>query len=361
MRQEEQLDLFESNEKDQNYIFSDAFISKLYSMDWRVRNKFFVDQFPNLRLEEVSELSQRLGIIRIGKSDFENPPEWENLDTKPPYVEGYKLEDYLNLIPDFKDPYPCYVIEHDGILVVRDDLIPGNLGSKARYAEALMQRVEEKYLFYAMVNSGQAMKVLASTAKRYGKVVVGIAPLRKEPTIGHIEAMHHGAIMLYYQTGGMAGARKRCRAFIHDQLEGKGLYIPAGVKHPYITAGFASCVSKIYNQYKPDAIFCATSTATMAHGIMVGTPSSCEVHAVQVAGNSSLRKWPGRAVCYEHDQPFTEKVRPQHTPPFNSISTYDAKAWQYAVWYKKEHPEKKVMFWNVAGETSLDDVKKVTW
>lgn len=335
-------------------IFSNSFIQSLYETQWFERNVRFASLFKGLEIISVSET----GIVRIGKSDFENPKGWINVDNQPPFVDGYSFKDYMKLVPDFQDPYPNNVVEHEGILVVRDDLIPGNLGSKVRYAEALMQQVKEKYLFYAMVNSGQALKVLASVAKKYNKVVVGIAPNRKEPTLSHIEAMEHGAIMLYYQTGGMAGARKRCRAFIHDHLLGNGLYIPAGVKHPIITAGFAKSVNKIYNEFKPDVIFCACSTAVMSHGINIGTPDECEVHAVQVAGNSSLKKWPGTLKVYHHDQPFSEEVSEKDAPPFNCIRTYDAKVWKYAKEYKEQNPNKKVMFWNVAGVPNLDDVKE---
>lgn len=335
-------------------IFSDSFIQSLYEMKPLDRNIYFVSLFKNLKFNEKYETNW---CPQIGKSDFENPKGWVNVDNQPPYTEGYSFKDYMNLIPNFKDPFESNVVEHDGVLVIRDDLIPQNLGSKARYAEALMQQVKEKYILYGMVKSGQALKVLAATAKKYNKIVVGIACLYKEPPIAHIEAMEHGAILMYYQSGGMAGVRKRCRAFINDQLLGRGLYIPAGVKSPYITAGFAKSINNIYQQYKPDAIFCATSTAVMAHGIMSGTPEKCEVHAVQVAGNASLKKWPGRAIVYEHDQPFSEAVDKKDAPPFNCIPTYDAKAWKYARDYKKNNPNKTVMFLNVAGQHDLKDVK----
>lgn len=327
-------------------IYSDGFIQKLYEMDWKDRNWYFANIFKNLEIVTKYETNP---CPQIGKSDFENPKGYTNLDSLPPSDAALTFEDYKALVPNFEDPFESNVVMHDDIMVVRDDLIPGNLGSKARYADAFMRTVKEKYILYAMVKSGQAMKVLTHAAKKYNKVLVGIAPNRREPTIAHIEAMEMGAIMLYYQTGGMAGARKRCRAFINDQLQGQGVYIPAGVKHPFIVSGFAQSVNKIYNQYKPDVIFCVASTSVMTHGIMIGTPEECEVHSVQVAGNASSKKWPGRAKIYFHDQDFSEDVRKEDAPPFNSILNYDAKGWKYAIEYKKNNPDKKVMFWNVAG------------
>lgn len=330
-------------------IFSDVYIQGLYSMDYQTRNSVFAQQFKNLELIDIPEH----GVPQIGKSDFQNPSGWKNPDNAPPFEPGWTQDDYLKLVPGFHDPIPLNVVDHEGVFVVRDDMIPGNLGSKVRYAEVLMQKVPEKYLFYAMVPQGQAGKVLTSVAKKHNKVIVLIAPWRKEPTPAHIEAMELGAIMLYYKTGGMAGARKRCRAFISDQLDGKGMYVPAGVKHPLITAGFMCSAMALKEQFGPDAVFCAASTSVMAHGLALAFPHA-EVHAVQVAGNASTKKWPGRLIVHDHSQPFNEPCPSEDMPPFPSIATYDAKAWKYALDYKKANPDKRVIFWNVAGEHDVN-------
>ena len=335
-------------------IFSDEYTKYLYSLTPSERNKEFISNFPNLNVLDIPDH----GVPRIGKAtkEYPNPKDWVNVDALPPRDENLSLQDYEKLVPNFNDPYPNNVVEHEGILVIRDDLIPGNLGSKARYAEALLSTVKERYLFYAMVPHGQALKVLSSIAKKYNKIVVAIAPLRNEPTEGHLEAMEHGAIMMYYQTGGMAGARKRCRDFIVEQLGGNGLYVPAGVKNPLIIAGFAKSCEAINAVYKPDVVFSVASTMVMSHGIQLGFPQA-EIYAIQVAGNSASQKWPGRAKIINHPQKFEEECPKDKMPPFNSISTYDSKGWAYALEYKKANPDKVVMFWNVAGESNREDVK----
>ena len=51
---------------------------------------------------------------------------WEEID-----------DDYLELVKNWKDPYPTpQLVEHDGILVVRDDLL--NAGSKVRFVDYLI-------------------------------------------------------------------------------------------------------------------------------------------------------------------------------------------------------------------------------
>lgn len=335
-------------------IHSEEFIKRLLSLTPKERNKLFTDSVEGLNVIDIPEH----GVPRIGRASnsLPNPKNWVNVDALPPRDESKTLEEYLSLVPNFVDPYPSNVIEHEGVLVIRDDLIPGNLGSKARYAEAMMSEVKEKYLFYAMVPQGQALKVLAATAKRHNKIVIAIAPLRNEPTECHKEAMEHGAIMLFYQTGGMAGARKRCRDVIREQLGGKGLYIPAGVKHPLIIAGFAKSCLAINEKYKPDVVISVASTMVMNHGIQLGFPQA-DIFAIQVAGNSASKKWPGRATIIEHDQPFNDCVRKEFRPPFNCIDTYDSKGWIYALEYKKANPDKVVMFWCVAGNHNVGDVK----
>ena len=46
-------------------------------------------------------------------------------------------EDYLDLVKEWTDPYPNpEIIKHDGIHVVRDDLL--NAGSKVRFIDYLI-------------------------------------------------------------------------------------------------------------------------------------------------------------------------------------------------------------------------------
>ena len=291
------------------------------------------------------------GVPTIGPSrlEFKNPLNWFDPDKKPPLNPNMNLKDYLKLVVGYQDPYPIKVIDHDGVMVVRDDLLPDNLGSKIRYVDAFMSTVSQQYIFYAAVAQGHALKVLAVSAKKYGKTVIAIAPLRKTPTPTHVEAIENGVLMMYYQSGGMSGVRKRCRDFITEFMPASGLYIPAGVKHPLIIAGFAKTCWGINKRYKPDTVFSAASTMTMNSGIQLGFPTA-EIHAIQVAGNAASIKWPGRAIIHIHDQPFDESCKEEYLPPFNSIKTYDAKAWIYAKEYKQAHPKKRVMFWNVAGQ-----------
>jgi hypothetical protein len=327
-------------------IFSDDFIKKLYAMKPFERDHYFCSLFPNLEMAHKYDSNPA---PQIGKSDFQNPKGWVNVDSLPPYQEGWSRDDYLRLVENYVDPYEIITKEHEGVIVVRDDLLPGRVGSKARYAEALMQKVEQKYVLYAGVPTGQAMVTLARACKKYNKMLICISPNRKEPTQAHLETMDVGAIYMYYQTGGQAGARKRCRAFINDQLGGNGLYVPAGVKNPIITAGFVKSAMRLEEIYNPDVVFCVASTGVMSHSLSIALPNA-EIHAIQVAGNSSTKKFPGRLNVTNHNQPFNERVKKEFEPPFNSVLNYDAKGWKYCKEYKKNNPDKVVLFWNVMGE-----------
>ena len=55
---------------------------------------------------------------------------------------GDTIEEYLSLINDWEDSLPSPMIEeHEGIRVVRDDLLGG--GSKIRFADYLVQSQPE--------------------------------------------------------------------------------------------------------------------------------------------------------------------------------------------------------------------------
>jgi hypothetical protein len=62
------------------------------------------------------------------------------------------------------EPTPL-IVEHEGVLVVRDDLFPG--GTKARLLGTLFKGVDE--VVYASPAQGGGQTALATVARRLGK------------------------------------------------------------------------------------------------------------------------------------------------------------------------------------------------
>ncbi len=82
-------------------------------------------------------------------------------------------EDYETLIGDWADPLPPPVVEeHDGFLVVRDDLIGG--GSKMRFADYLIRSQPEikEWVYGSSPATGYAQISLAHLCTKYDKKAV---------------------------------------------------------------------------------------------------------------------------------------------------------------------------------------------
>ncbi len=81
-------------------------------------------------------------------------------------------EDYLELVKDWIDPYPTpQLIEHDGVLVVRDDLL--NAGSKVRFVDKLIGIAKDDTL----ANRRNCIRLLGNTdavRKLFNEVAPGM-------------------------------------------------------------------------------------------------------------------------------------------------------------------------------------------
>ena len=71
--------------------------------------------------------------------------------------------------------------EHDGILVVRDDLLPG--GTKARFLPVLFEHADE--VVYARAAEGGAQTALAAVAAQLGKRATIFVAKRAHPPRAH--------------------------------------------------------------------------------------------------------------------------------------------------------------------------------
>ena len=82
-----------------------------------------------------------------------------------------------------------FVVEHDGILVVRDDLHAG--GTKARFLHSLFEGADE--VVYASPAEGGAQTALATVARRLGKRATIFVAHRAKPHTRTLEAARLGA------------------------------------------------------------------------------------------------------------------------------------------------------------------------
>ena len=158
----------------------------------------------------------------------------------------------LEALKDWKDPYPIYVREHEGIKVVRDDLMEG---SKARFGDYFFSQIKEDTVVYVQPRVGLAGVALLELAKKYNKKVVLFMPASKKMSDHQAIVIERGAIPKFRRIAAMPVLNKYARDYAMDT---KACFIPLGLYHPLVVAGAASVARNIREQYgTPERVYCA--------------------------------------------------------------------------------------------------------
>jgi hypothetical protein len=122
------------------------------------------------------------------------------------------------------------LIEHDGVLVVRDDLFPG--GTKARLLGALFNGADE--VVYASPAEGSAQTALAIVARRLGKRATIFVARRAKPHPRTMEAAKLGAQVISIAPGYLSVVQARAREYCNRT--GARL-MPFGADMPEVACG----------------------------------------------------------------------------------------------------------------------------
>jgi hypothetical protein len=250
-------------------------------------------------------------------------------------------EYYLNLAGDWEDPNPSPVIElHEGVRVVRDDLL---VGSKVRAGDLLVSRIKENTLVYVQPRTGLAGVSILDVAKRHGKKVKLFMPSSKRISEHQACCIERGAEYEFHRIAAMPvlnGIAKKW-ADKHDDA----YFIPLGLKHELVTAGFVKVASQIP---EPEEVWTVISTGVLHRSLQIAWPNA-KFHCVAVARNMKKGEI-GHDRIISHPLPFTSHIKEDLTP-FPSVNTYDAKAWKYI----PKNTSKDILFWNVGTEPKLED------
>ena len=245
-------------------------------------------------------------------------------------------EDYLEMIGDWTDSLPAPVVEeHEGILVVRDDLIGG--GSKMRFADYLIQSQPEidEWVYGSSPATGYAQISLAHLCGRYDKkAVIFMADRAVEKRHAYqLQAIEAGAIMHWIPNGMLSVTEKRARDYVAEDPTCRRL-LPIGFDHDTVIASIIRVALSI--DVRPNEVWTVGSSGTLTRGLQLAWPDA-DFHCVTVGHKGDY----GRAKIYECNIPFNKPAKV--IPPFPSAITYDAKAWEYI----KQHASPGALFWNV--------------
>lgn len=227
--------------------------------------------------------------------------------------------------------FPEPVVEnHDGIWVVRDDLLPG--GTKARYLYRLFKQYDE--IVYASPAYGGAQLALAYCARLTGKRATIFVAKRRQPHARTIEAARAGAQVYQIPNGYLNVVQSRAKRYAADR---GAFYLPFGADLHSAVEDIAAATAGITGDY--DEVWCAAGSGVLVRGLQQGLRAA-RFYAVQIGRDVTQI---GAATVVKHPLKFEQECRIH--APFPSCPNYDRKAWEMC----RNQSGGRVLFWNVMG------------
>lgn len=227
-----------------------------------------------------------------------------------------------------KSELPAPVVEeHDGFIVVREDLIPG--GTKRR---ALPVFFDDAHTYvYASPVYGYAQIALAHAAGAAGKRALIVCARRQQPHPRTLEAYNAGADVWQCDHGYMTVVQKKAREFA--AVPGSKL-LPFGLDDPAFIDAVAGIAAGL--KLAPKEVWSAAGSGVLSRALQKAWPAA-SFHAVRVGAEPDT----GRAEVHTAPEKFEQEAR--FKPPFPSCSNYDAKVWQFV----KRHASPGALIWNL--------------
>lgn len=255
-------------------------------------------------------------------------------------------EAYLKLTKDFKSLLPDIIIkEHEGIKVVREDLVLKG-GTKSRAGEFLISQIKNNTLVYVVPRVGHAGIAIMELAKLYNKDVVFFMPACKEISDHQAYIINmKPKDVIFERIAAMPNLNKIAKNYAD---ENGYMFIPFGLNHPYTIAGFVrACENILQNYNEPEELWSVVSTGVLTRGLQIGF-NNTKMKGVCVARNMKPGEL-GRTEIISEPLPFLKDEKKSNLPKFNTVPSYDGKAWKYI----PKNTGKDIWFWNVAGEINM--------
>lgn len=228
---------------------------------------------------------------------------------------------------------PPVVVEHEGVLVVRDDMVTG--GTKARVAPDLLAGSDE--WVYAGPAQGYAQLALAIACEQEGKRGVFFTAKRKSPLPLTQSSLEHGLRVVQVPYGRLTHVQAKARAYC--ELTG-ARFIDMGLKLPGMEDAMAAVAQGLAAEVQPREVWVTCGSGTLCRALARAWPNA-QINAVQIGMHPEL---PEGARLWVAPERF-EEVATGPTPPFPSAEFYDRKAWRFVL----EHAAKdgSALLWNV--------------
>mgnify|MGYP003588332955 FL=1 len=225
---------------------------------------------------------------------------------------------------------PPVVEQHAGVLVVRDDLLPG--GTKMRAILPLMQAQAAAEFVYASPAQGYAQVALAHCARHLGRRATVFTAARRVPHPLTLAAAQAGAKVVPVPCGYLSVVQSRARAYAADR---GAFLIPFGAEDAASLQSIAQAA--ITTGLQPREVWSVAGYGVLTRALQLAWPQAQFVAVV--VGREGCDT--GRARRIVHPLPFGRMAKV--LPPFPSAAGYDAKAWEYI----RAEAKPGALFWNV--------------
>jgi hypothetical protein len=229
---------------------------------------------------------------------------------------------------------PPIVVNHDGFLVVRDDLLPG--GTKRRVLTEVFKRVAGDELVYPAIPHGYGPLAVALSARDNGKKATLF--YNDLPSDEWTDLMKQteatGAAMIMVPGSDPDRATKAADAYAAGHADAYRL--PLGFAMPEFEEELVKIAQAL--PVTPRQVWVASGTGTLSRTFQKAWPNA-EHHAVVVKDFADT----GKAVRHVLKREFTDAV--VNPPPFPSSAAFDANAWD--VMTREGRRDGHTLFWNI--------------
>lgn len=233
---------------------------------------------------------------------------------------------------------PVVIEKHNGVDVLRDDLLPG--GSKSRFLPHLIKGATE--VVFGGPFCGGAPLCLSVWGKEMGIKVTLFYAKRKELHRNQKKALENGATIYQVPFGYMTNVQSKAKKYCADT---GAKFLPLGFDTPEAVVPFQSDMKWILDNYGDyDEIWVACGSGMLAR-CLGGVFTNSKIMAVRVGLSSRNTKQDYPPNVHFVDCPYKFEADCKSKPPFPSSENYDAKAWEQLM--LRGVGDKKILFWNV--------------
>lgn len=227
--------------------------------------------------------------------------------------------------------------KHNGIIVLRDDLLPG--GTKSILMERILDDKYQEYV-YASPVYGAFQIALSIWCKQHNKKATIFCAQRTLKHKNTKKCIQEGANVIEVPCGYLTVVNKRAQDYAKANNAQK---LEFGAHTPEAKEVIAQRMINIINilGHEPKEIWVSIGSGTLVEGILKGTTTS---KVIGVSVGAEYYNDHKRLKIIKYPKPFDKPAN--HKPPFPSLENYDAKAYELCLKHKITND---VFFWNVYG------------